>query len=204
MSKSQILYIHGGTTFKSKKDYLNFLKTRKLSIDRKVGWSGEYFSKALGDNFHVIRPRMPRQDGATYSEWALHFERHLPLLKGDIILIGESLGGTFLAKYLSENKISKKILSVYLVCAPFDGEMPGYDLAGGFNLKSDLSLLEKNTKNLYLIFFEKDEIVKLSHAEKYGAKLKKAKIIINRRIKGHYKVDNFPEIVKMIKSDVKK
>ena len=92
MKKIQIFYIHGGTTFKNKKDYLNFLKTRKLSIDRKVGWSGEYFDKALGKNFHVIRPRMPRQDGATYNEWALHFERHLPLLKGDIILVKGSQG----------------------------------------------------------------------------------------------------------------
>ena len=30
-TKTQILYIHGGMTFKNQKDYLHFLKTRKIA-----------------------------------------------------------------------------------------------------------------------------------------------------------------------------
>ena len=33
--KIQIFLIHGGVTFKNKKDYLHFLKTREISIERK-------------------------------------------------------------------------------------------------------------------------------------------------------------------------
>lgn len=137
--KIQIFYIHGGMTFKNKKDYLHFLKNRKVSVDfQKVKWSGNYLDKKLGSNFQIIRPRMPLQDNAKYGDWAIHFERYFSQLKDNIILIGESLGGIFLAKYLSENKFPKKILATYLVCPPFDNTITGEDLVGGFKLKSRL------------------------------------------------------------------
>ena len=142
---------------------------------------------------------MPLQDNAKYKEWKLHFERHFPYLKNNIILIGISLGGIFLAKYLSENKFPKKILSTILICPPFDNTLTGEDLAGGFELKSDLSLIEGNAKNLYLLFSKDDEVVPLSHAEKYKKKLKNAKFTIYKSKNGHFKISTFPEIVKMIK-----
>jgi predicted alpha/beta hydrolase family esterase len=204
MPKPQILFIHGGETFKTKKDYLNFLKKRPISIGKKNKWSLDFLDKELGKKFEIIRPQMPLKEYSSYKEWAIYFERFFPYLNNNLILIGNSLGGIFLAKYLSEHKFPKKLLSVYLVCPPFDGAMPNDDLAGGFSLKSDLSLLEKNTKNLYLLFSDKDDVVPVEHAEKYRAKLKKAKIIIYKNIKGHFQVAKFPEIVKLIKSDLKK
>lgn len=204
MPKTQILFIHGGETFKTKKDYLNFLKKRHISIAKKNKWSLDFLDKELGKKFEIIRPQMPLKEYSNYKEWAIYFERFFPYLNNNLILIGNSLGGIFLAKYLSEHKFPKKLLSVYLVCPPFDGSMPNDDLAGGFSLKSDLSLLEKNTKNLYLLFSAKDDVVPVGHAEKYRAKLKKAKIIIYKNIKGHFQVAKFPEIVKLIKSDLKK
>lgn len=202
--KTQIFYIHGGNTFKSKRDYLHFLKIRIPSIEKKVNWSGAYLDNQLGSRFHIIRPRMPRQDGATYGEWRIHFERFFPKLKNNIILIGESLGGIFLAKYLSEHKFPKKILSAYLVCPPFDNTLPTETLAGGFKLKSDLSLLEKNCRKLTLMFSRNDDVVPVSHAKKYAAKLKNANIIIYKHVKAHFKISEFPEIVAKIKSDVRK
>ena len=202
--KIQIFYIHGGATFKNKRDYTNFLKNRKISIEKRIKWSEDYLEKKLGRNFQIIRPRMPLQDNARYNEWKIHFERHFPYLRDNIILIGASLGGTFLAKYLSENKFPKKILSTYLICPPFDNSLPGDDLVGGFKLKNDLSLIEKNSKNLNLLFSEKDDLVPVSHAKKYKDKLKNARIIIYKHIKGHFIISKFPEIVKMIKSDLKK
>ena len=202
--KIQIFIIHGGMTFKSKKDYLHFLKTRKILIEEKISWSNEYLNKNLGKNYEFIRPRMPLKDNAKYEEWKIHFERYFPQLNNNIILIGSSLGGIFLAKYLSENKFPKKILSTYLVCPPYDNTLKGEDLVGGFTLKSNLSLLEKNSKNLYLMFSKDDVVVSASHAEKFRKKLKNANIIIYKSKNGHFKISEFPEIVKMIKADVKK
>ena len=102
--KKQIFLIHGGMTFKNKKSYLHFLKTRKISIKEKIRWSDDYLRKKLGKKFEVIKPRMPLQDNARYNEWKINFERYFPKLRNGVILIGSSLGGIFLAKYLSENK----------------------------------------------------------------------------------------------------
>ena len=75
---------------------------------------------------------------------------------------------------------------------------------GGFKLKSDLSLLEKNTKNLYLLFSKDDDVVPIAHAEKYATKLKQPRIIVYKSKGGHFNISKFPEIVKMIKENVKK
>jgi len=202
-AKTQILVVHGGMTFKNRKDYLGFLKNREISIEKKIRWSGDYLDKSLGRNFEIIRPRMPLQDNAKYGDWKIFFERFIPYLRDCSILIGESLGGIFLAKYLSENKFPKKILSTYLVCPPFDNTLTGEDLVGGFKLKSDLFGLEENSKNLYLLFSENDDVVPISHAKKYGEKLKNAKIIIYKSKNGHFKISKFPEIIKIIKGDIK-
>lgn len=201
--KTQLLNIHGGMTFKNKQDYLNYLKTRNISIEKKIRWSDAYLEKELGTELEIIKPQMPLKENAKYEEWKIHFERHIPYLKNNIILVGSSLGGIFLAKYLSENKFQKKILSVYLICPPFDNTNSTEDLVGGFKLKSDLSLIEKNCKNITLMFSKDDEVVPISHAIKYKKKLPNCKIIIYEDKNGHFKIEEFPEIIKMIKENLK-
>ncbi len=191
-------------TFKNKKDYLYWLKTREVSVEKKITWSDSYLEKKLGNNFEIIKPRMPLQDNAKYEEWKIYFERFFPQLRNDIILIGSSLGGIFLAKYLSEHKFPKKILATYLICPPFDNSLSSEDLVGGFKLKSDLSLLEKNSKNLKLLFSKNDDVVPVIHAEKYRKKLPNADIIVYENKNGHFKISEFPEIIRMIKGDVRK
>jgi predicted alpha/beta hydrolase family esterase len=199
-NKTQILFIHGGMTFKNKKDYLEFLKLREVSMGKKVKWSDDYLDKKLGKNFEITRPRMPLQDNAKYEEWKIHFERYIPHLQNGTILIGNSLGGIFLAQYLSENELPKKLGGVFLVCPPFDGSLSSEDLVGGFRLQSDLSLLAKSTKNLYLLFSANDDVVPVEHAHKYKDKLPNANIIIYKDKNGHFQVPEFPEIVKLIKT----
>ncbi len=202
--KTQIIFIHGGMTFKNRKDYLKFLKTKEVSLEKTKKWFNEYTDMELGKKFELIRPTMPLSWNAKYEDWKIWFERYIPFLRNSVILIGSSLGGIFLAKYLSENKFPKKILATYLICPPFDNTLSEEDLVGGFRLKSDLSLLEKNSRNLTLLFSKDDDAVPVSHAEKYRNKLKNAKIIIYKSKNGHFRISKFPEIVKMIKNDIKK
>lgn len=200
--KTQIILIHGGTTFKNKKDYLNYLRTRKISTEKKIKWSETYLDKKLGNRFEIIRLSMPLKENAKYNEWKIHFERHLPHFTSNLILVGSSLGGIFLAKYLSENKFPKKIKSVYLIGPPFDNKLKGEDLVGGFKLKTDLSLIEKNSKKINLLFSKNDDVVPVSHARKYEKKIKNARIIIYKDKNGHFKISKFPELVRMIKEDI--
>lgn len=202
-NKIDVLYIHGGETFRTEKDYLKYLRTKKVSLGKRVRWNGDNLQKDLGPGFQVTTPRMPLQDNSNYRDWKIMFENYLRLLKGKYILVGGSLGGIFLAKYLSESKLPHKAISVYLVCPPFDDTMPHDRLAGGFKLKSDLSLIEKNCKNLYLLFSKDDDVVPVAHAEKYGKKLPKAQVTIFKSKNGHFQIERFPEIVKMIKADTR-
>ena len=98
-----------------------------------------------------------------------------------------------------QNKFPKKITSVFLVCPPFDDSLPLEDLSGGFKLKSDLSLIEKNCKNVTLLFSEDDDVVPISHAYKYAKKLPGADIMIFKSKNGHFRIPDFPEIIKLIK-----
>ncbi len=201
--KVKVFMVHGGMTFKNQKDYMHFLKTRSISIEKYESWRGDYLDKKLGRGFEVIRPRMPLSENARYKDWEIFFKRHLPYLKGRTIFVGVSLGGVFLAKYLSEHKLPKKALSVFLVCPPFDNSLSGEDLVGGFTLKSDISLLEENTKHLRLLFSKDDKTVPVAHAEKYRNKLKNADVVIYKSKSGHFRIPTFPEIVKMIKADAR-
>lgn len=181
---------------------MHYLKTKKVSIEPRINWAGEWLEEKLGPKFKVIRPRMPQRENARYEEWKIFFERYLPLLKGRFMLIGNSLGGIFLAKYLSEHKLPRKALAVYMVCTPFDDTVPTEDLVGGFKLKSEIVSLEKNAKYVRMLFSEDDTVVPVSHAKKYAQKLNKTEIHIFNGKNGHFNVATFPEIVKMIKGDV--
>lgn len=60
-------------------------------------------------------PQFPNKQNAQYEEWKILFGKILNALDDNIILIGNSLGAIFLVKYLSENKIDKKIQKTILL-----------------------------------------------------------------------------------------
>ena len=142
METPQLFFIHGGMTFENQKDYLDFLRCRDVSIEEKIKWHGNYLKEFLGHKLHIIKPRMPLKDNSKYEEWKIHFEKFFDQLTDGIILVGESLSAIFLAKYLSENEFPRKIKSLYLVASPFDNDLTGEDLVGGFELGEDLIFVE--------------------------------------------------------------
>lgn len=198
-----VVYIHGWMTFSNRAKYLKYLRTVSLMLEKKVRRHGAGFDEALGKHYKVIRPLMPSPDNARYDDWALYFKRYLPHLHGKVILIWGSLWGIFLAKYLSEHTLTKKVLATFLVCPPFDESDSKDELCSWFKLKSNLSRIEKNTKHLTLLFSEDDDVVPISHAAKYQQKLPRANIVTYKNKNGHFKVSEFPELIKMIKRIVK-
>lgn len=200
--KTQIFYIHWWMTFKSKQDYLNFLKNREISIFPRIKRNNDYLDKSLWEKFEIIRPRMPMQDDAKYDEWKIHFERHFEYLNDNIILIWSSLWWIFLSKYLSENLFPRKIISVYIICAPFDDSLDKEDLAWWFELWEDLSMIYKNCSKINFMFSKDDDCVSIWHCEKYKKKLPDANYIVYESKNWHFKIETFPEIVEMIKNDL--
>ncbi len=195
----QIVIIHGGTSFDTYEEYLSYLKNKEVSLEKlrlQKDWK-DTLAERLGKNFDVLSPRMPNGANARYEEWKIWFERIIPLLDKDVVFVGHSLGGIFLAKYLSENTVSKTIKATILVAAPFDYEGGGESLTD-FTLPSSLTRFSKQGGKIYLIQSKDDPVVPFGELEKYRKSLSNAKTIIldNRQ---HFNQESFPEIIELIK-----
>jgi len=96
----QVVFIHGGTTFYEYKDYLNYLRSKPVRISdltRQRLWFNR-LQEDLGDDFQVLAPVMPNGTNAKYDEWAIWFGRIAEVVEDNVILVGHSMGGIFLAK----------------------------------------------------------------------------------------------------------
>lgn len=197
--KQQILIIHGGDTFATYDDYLAFLKIKEVDLEKLQykSWK-ETIGDDLGDNYQVINPHMPSKNNAKYAEWKIWFEKFIPFLQDNVILVGHSLGGIFLIKYLSENIFPKKIRAVFLISAPYDDDASDYSLAD-FVVPKSFEQFQKQAGTIFLYHSTDDPVVNFGDFEKY----KKALSNAVQRIftdKGHFNQEEFPEIIKDIKN----
>jgi len=201
--KHQICIIHGGRTFRSQKDYQEFLEKHYISLDYQPTWSVDYFDRILSDECEIIRPKMPHFRNAKYENWKIYFEKYIALLEDNVILMGISLGGIFLAQYLAENKYPKNIKALYLVCPPFDDTMPHEDLCNGFKLPANSGYLTENCSNIKLLFSSDDPVIPVAHANKYKNWMPEALLHVFDDKNGHFMVESFPEIIEMLQEDLK-
>ena len=190
--KKQVVVIHGGDTFETYEKYLNFLRGYKIDIERyksdKSDWK-PWLRQRLEGDYEVILPIMPNKTNAQFGEWKIWFEKLTHFLHDGVIFVGHSLGGTFLAKYLSENQFPKKIKAVFLVGAVYDLDSEGYSLAS-FTLPEKLNLQTENT----MIYHSKDDlVVPFSALEQFKKALPHAqtKVFENR---GHFNQEEFHEL----------
>jgi len=201
--KKQVIIIHGATSFKTHEDYISYLKNEEVSIEvlkSHKSWRDTLTSE-LGDDYEVLIPRMPNKQNARYEEWKIWFERIDNLLDDEVILIGHSMGGTFLVKYLSENIFSKKIKSVVLVAAPFDEEddVKNGDSTADFIPPSSLIKLIEQARKIYILYSKDDPVVAFRQLERYQQALPDAKVIVFED-RQHFGQETFPEIIELIKS----
>lgn len=194
MKPTQVIVIHGGSPFRTQDEYLDYLKNLELTMARlkKVSWK-DFLGERLGEKFDVIKPEMPCKMNPHYDEWKIYFEKVLAICDHDLILVGHSLGGIFLAKFLSENKTDKNILASFLVAAP-SVDVLSEETLGDFLLQEDLSLFEKQSSKITLFHSTDDPVVSIDHLEKYRKQLPNAKFILLNDRK-HFSGDDLPEIV---------
>ena len=197
--KKQIVVIHGGDTFNTYEEYLSFLKNREFDLERlkKEDWK-ETLSEKLGEKFEVIILKMPNSANAKYLEWKIWFEKLIPFLKDEVILVGHSLGGIFLAKYLSENSFPKRIRATLLVAPPYDTEGTDYSLVD-FTLSEAPGKLTEQSDEIFLYHSEDDPVVPFGSLRKYEKELSGARVRIFKD-RGHFQQEKFPELVEDIKS----
>ncbi|OIP79498.1 MAG: hypothetical protein COT39_03570 [Parcubacteria group bacterium CG08_land_8_20_14_0_20_48_21] len=201
--KKQVVVIHGGTSFKTYEDYISYLKNKKISIEKlrlRKEWKDTLPSE-LGDDYEILVPRMPNGMNAHYEEWKLWFERIANLLNDNVVLVGHSLGGIFLAKYLSENIFPKRVIATMLVAPPFDdgGELESGESLADFALPSSLAKFTEQSGKIYLIHSKDDPVVPFTHLKKYQQALPNAETVVFEH-REHFNQETFPEIIALIKS----
>jgi uncharacterized protein len=195
-SRPQIVVIGGGDSFATYDQYLNYWKTRPATLDNfryRPDW--KYSLPAdLGSDFETLVPTMPNRDNAVYLEWQIWFERLLPFLKSDVVLIGHSLGGSFLAKYLSENIFPVRIKALFLVAAAHKNTTD----CGEFVKLVNLAKVNEQCPRVFLYHSQDDQVVPFSELAVYACELPKAetKIFADR---GHFKQPHFPELIEELK-----
>lgn len=196
----QVLVIHGGNTFENYGEFLDSLKNKEIGLDYfrlQSGWK-DGLARALGPEFEVFAPFMPNASNAQYGEWKIWFARILELMDDGVILVGHSLGGVFLPKFLSENDSPKKIRAVFLVAAPFDDE-GGTEKLASFALKAPLENFARQAGEIHLFHSKDDPCVPFAQLAKYQKALPSAQTHIFTD-RGHFRQEKFPEIVELIKN----
>lgn len=88
---------------------------------------------------------MPNKNLANYAIWKMWFEKHIPFLDPEkLVIIGHSLGGMFLTKQLAENEFPIQISQLHLVAPVFDAE----GLPEGDNYPGDFAYEVNDIKNI--------------------------------------------------------
>ncbi|MBU1292772.1 alpha/beta hydrolase [Patescibacteria group bacterium] len=194
----QLVFIHGGETFDTYDAYLEALKDWTYEPFKEFGerWKATLGDK-LGEEWEVFTPTMPSKYNAKYIEWSIWFEKVLPYLNDGVSFVGHSLGGIFLAKYLSEHTLPVSVHTVWLIAAPFDADDSEYSLAD-FVLPESLELFSKQVQHIFVYHSEDDPIVPFSALQKYTDKLPGAiaRVFSDR---GHFLQPEFPELIESIK-----
>ncbi len=202
--KKQIVFIHGGGNFDADDDYLEYLKNLEFHPDKDKElressakrWNNSLEEK-LGEGFEVIAPAMPNVNNAKYKEWKIWFEKLFPHLQDGVVLVAHSLGGIFLAKYLSENDLPKKIRATYLIAASYHDNASDYS-PDTFVLPKNLEKFEKQAGEVFLYHSEDDHRVSFTSLGKYAKALPNAKTTVFKERK-HLTDEEFPEIIESIK-----
>lgn len=150
-----------------------------------------YLRDALAPR-HVIRvPAMPAPERPAYDAWRMVLEREIACAPEPVLLVGHSLGGSVVLKYLSESGRRPPRCALFLVAAPYWGapewEGPEFTLRPGYAhaLPSEVPIGLYHSRD--------DAIVPVAHAERYRAELSRATLRLVDGC-GHEFRDGLPEL----------
>ncbi len=105
--------------------------------------------RALDDSYKVYYPRMNTDESLPDFGWLQQIENEIMASSDGIILVGHSLGASFLLKYLSEKEVKNTIKGIFLISTPFwSGNA---DWIQGLKLNEDFN--DKLSKDLPIFMY---------------------------------------------------
>lgn len=180
MKKKQVLFLHSGGPqgpHEGSNDLVHSLQ------------------EALGDGYHVSYPMLPDPEYPVYELWKEKIGRVMADADDGVVLVGHSLGGSVILKFLSEERCETLIGGLCIVAAPYWG-MPGWQVEE-YTLPDDFAVKLPRIPRIFLYHSRNDEVVPFEHVQHYGEDLRWATIRAfgNR---GHLFSGGLPEMVRDI------
>ena len=152
--------------------------------------------RALGSDYEVRYPRMPEESNPDMQNWKAGIKSELAALNGEVILVGHSLGGAALLKYLSEENVEKPIAALFLLAAPsWDEANWNFD---DLRLPRDLATKLSRIPRIFLYHNRDDEIAPFAHLALHAGRLPRA--VVREGEEGGHQFNNDLAIVA---SDIK-
>ena len=121
--------------------------------------------RELGPEYELLHPPMPNPEAPAYQPWKRALAQALAGLSGDVTLIGHSLGGSVLVKYLAEEGWAGAITSLCLVAAPYFGA-PDWEHA---EFMLDPAAPPPRVPQVCLYYTRDDDVVPVAHLALYAA-----------------------------------
>ncbi|RKW25224.1 hypothetical protein D8B46_00025 [Candidatus Gracilibacteria bacterium] len=156
--KKQIIFIGGGIAkenYLSFADYVEKIEYNPYEQERKK-WT-DFFAEKLGSDYEFIKIPMPNKYFADYGAWKIMFSKIFPFLKENFCLVGHSLGGTFLIKYLNENSFSYLPKNIFLLAPALNDSEE--EINGSFEIKSNFKNFEEKYSSKTYFLHSKDDFV---------------------------------------------
>jgi predicted alpha/beta hydrolase family esterase len=128
---------------------------------------------ALGAAYDVQCPQMPDEENVPLALWQAEIDARLSAAKSPVALVGHSVGGSVLLKYLCERQPAPHIAGLFVIAAPYCGAEDGWKWDDAA-LPADAAA--KLAGDWPLIFYHSrdDETVPFAHLGLYAAKLPRA------------------------------
>jgi predicted alpha/beta hydrolase family esterase len=129
----------------------------------------KYLSRSLGDGFRVNHPMMPDPENPRYIAWKMALQSALPIGGNKAALIGHSLGGSVIVKYMSEGLCQMPLAGLFLIGAPYWG-LRGWSM-DEFKLQHDFRSKLPAIDNVFIYHSRNDKWVPYSHGQAYAKAL---------------------------------
>jgi len=205
--KKQVVLLKGWEAKENYKDFYDCLAKQDYNpFEKKTKKWSDNLWEVLWENFEFINFPRPNSSFADYKAWKIMFEKLLPFLKWEVIFVGHSLGGTFLAKYFDEDFISHTntlligegiIKKIILVAPAFKDSKT--EVLGSFNFKNNaLKNLSKISEKITIFWSKDDFVVPFEDFLDYKKTLPKAKFFEFENY-GHFLGEEYGEILEEIK-----
>jgi predicted alpha/beta hydrolase family esterase len=128
---------------------------------------------ALGMEYDVQYPKMPNEADPAYETYQAQIAKELAALDGPVILVGHSVGGTVLLRFLTEEKVKIPIAGIFLVAPPYWGAEDWLDT---HRLHRNLTPQSPTEPPIFFYHSRDDEVVPFAHLAMYAEKLPQATI----------------------------